>query len=221
MELTVTLREQLGKSAARAARRAGLVLAEVYGHGEKNMHVAAEKKAFAKIFRAAGETSVITLKAGDQNVPVMIHDIARDPRTGEIAHADFYRVKMNEKMTVAVPLEFVGESPAVKNGGVLVKAMQAVEVEALPADMPHALTVDLAQLIEIGSSLHVKDIPAAELKGKAVIITDAEAVIASVTEQRAEEEAAAPAMTMEDVKVETEEQKAAREKEKAETAAKE
>lgn len=121
---------------------------------------------------------------------------------------------MDEKLTAYVPIEFTGESPAVAAGAVLVKAVAELEVEALPADMPHALTVDLALLTEIGKSICVKDLPID--RTKAVIKADAEAVVATVAAPRAEEVIEKPAMTMDDVKAETDEEREAREKAKAE-----
>lgn len=212
MELTAEIRTAVGRSAARNWRSKGFVIGEVYGNGFENVHVAVPAKEFARVYKTAGETSVVTLNAGGAKVSVLIQDVVRDSFSGVVEHADFRQVRMDQKISAYVPVEFVGESPAVKNGAVLVKAVAELEVEALPADMPHALTVDLAKLVSIGDSVLVKDLAVSK---KASIQAEADAVVATVTAQRAEEEAA-PAMTMDDVKSETDEQKAAREKAKAE-----
>lgn len=212
MELKAEIRTAVGRSAANAWRKKGYVVGEVYGNGFDNVHVAVPAKDFAKAYKAAGETTVVTLNAAGATVSVLIQDVVRDSFSGVVEHADFRQVRMDQKITAYVPVEFVGESPAVKNGAVLVKAVSDLEVEALPADMPHALTVDLAKLANIGDSVFVKDLVVPK---KAVIQAEPDAVVVTVTAQRAEEEAA-PAMTMDDVKSETEEQKAAREKAKAE-----
>jgi len=212
MELTAEIRTAVGRSAAKEWRNKGFVIGEVYGNGFENVHVAVPAKEFAKAYKAAGETTVVTLNAAGAKVSVLIQDVIRDSFSGVVEHADFRQVRMDQKITAYVPVEYVGESPAVKGGAVLVKAVSDLEVEALPADMPHALTVDLAKLAAIGDSILVKDLIVSK---KAVIQAEPDAVVATVTAQR-DEEVAAPAMTMDDVKSETEEQKAAREKAKAE-----
>lgn len=212
MELKAEVRTATGRSAAKEWRKKGFVIGEVYGNGFDNVHVAVPAKEFAKAYKAAGETTVVTLDAAGAKVSVLIQDVVRDSFSGVVEHADFRQVRMDQKITAYVPVEYVGESPAVKGGAVLVKAMSDIEVEALPADMPHALTVDLAKLVNVGDSILVKDLAVSK---KAEIQAEPDAVVATVTAQR-EEEVAAPAMTMDDVKSETDEQKAAREKAKAE-----
>lgn len=212
MELKAEIRTVVGRSATKEWRKKGFVVGEVYGNGFDNVHVAVPAKDFAKAYKAAGETTVVTLDAAGAKVSVLIQDVVRDSFSGVVEHADFRQVRMDEKLTAYVPVEFVGESPAVKGGAVLVKAMSNVEVEALPADMPHVLTVDLTKLINVGDSIFVKDLTVSK---KASIQAEPDAVVATVAAQR-EEEVAAPVMTMDDVKSETDEQKAVREKAKAE-----
>ena len=212
MELKAEVRTAVGRSAAKEWRKKGFVIGEVYGNGFDNVHVAVPAKEFAKAYKAAGETTVVTLNAAGAKVSVLIQDVVRDSFSGVVEHADFRQVRMDQKITAYVPVEFVGESPAVKAGAVLVKAVSDLEVEALPADMPHALTVDLGKLVNVGDSILVKDLV---ISKKASIQAESDAMVATVAAQR-EEEVAAPAMTMDDVKSETDEQKAAREKAKAE-----
>ncbi len=212
MELKAEVRTAVGRSAAKEWRKKGFVIGEVYGNGFDNVHVAVPAKEFAKAYKSAGETTVITLDAAGAKVSVLIQDVVRDSFSGVVEHADFRQVRMDEKLTAYVPVEFVGESPAVKNGAVLVKAVSDLEVEALPADMPHVLTVDLTKLVNVGDSIFVKDLSVSK---KASIQAEPDAVVVTIAAQR-EEEVDAPAMTMDDVKSETDEQKAAREKAKAE-----
>ncbi len=212
MELKAEVRTATGRSAAKEWRKKGFVIGEVYGNGFDNVHVAVPAKEFAKAYKAAGETTVVTLDANGAKVSVLIQDVVRDSFSGVVEHADFRQVRMDQKITANVPVEFVGESPAVKGGAVLVKAVSELEVEALPADMPHALTVDLTKLVNVGDSILVKDLAVSK---KAVIQAEPDAMVATVAAPR-EEEVEAPAMTMDDVKSETDEQKAAREKAKAE-----
>ena len=135
MELTAEVRTAVGRSAAKEWRKKGFVIGEVYGNGFDNVHVAVPAKEFAKAYKAAGETTVVTLNAAGAKVSVLIQDVVRDSFSGVVEHADFRQVRMDQKITAYVPVEFVGESPAVKAGAVLVKAVSDLEVEALPADI--------------------------------------------------------------------------------------
>jgi len=111
---------------------------------------------------------------------------------------------MGEKITISVPLEFIGEAPAVREKeGILVRAMQEVEVEALPADLPARIEVNLDKLSDIGMSIYVKDLRVA--KGVEILV-EPETVVATVTEPAKEEVEEKP-ITVEEIKVEGEEKK--------------
>ncbi len=215
MELQVKTREKFGK-ATNSLRRQGLIPAELYGHGFENIHLNVSTKDFSRLFKDAGESTLIKLKMENGGakiggeINVLIHDVQTNPLTDEITHIDFYRVKMDEKITAPIPLEFVGEASAIKEkGGILVKAMQEIEIEAFPADLPHNIEVNLDNLTEIGMSIYVKDLL---VDKKIKILVDPETVIATVTEP-AKEEAEEKPISVEEVKVEGEEKKEEGEKE--------
>ncbi len=209
MELTAQKREILGKR-LKALRRQGFIPAEFYGREADNLHLSVLAKEFNKVFKEAGESAIIKLSVDGKKINALIHDVQKDALTDAVSHIDFYGIKMDEKIHVSIPLAFNGESLAVKEGGVLIKAIHELEIEALPADLPHHIEVDLGKLAAIGDSILVKDLNVG--KGVKVMI-NAETVIATVVEQKAKEEVA-PTVSVEDVKVETEEKKKAREKEK-------
>jgi large subunit ribosomal protein L25 len=223
MELTVQKREILGKK-VKSLREQDLIPAELYGHGRANIHLSVPAKEFSQLFKEAGESTIIKLKVKSQKskvndseaeneVNVLIHDVQKNHLTDKISHVDFYAVKMDEKITVSVPLEFIGEAPAVKEkGGVLIKSIQEVEVEALPADLPHRLEINLDKLSDIGMSLCVKDI---KVPQGVNILFDPETVVATISEPTKEEVEEKP-ITVEEVKVEGEEKKAEKEEETAE-----
>lgn len=214
MELSVQPREVLGKK-VKALRSEGLVPAEIYGRGVKNVHVAVPAKEFNKAFKEAGETTVITLHVGKDKHPVMVHDVMRDPLTHEIAHIDFHVVRMDEKVRAHVPVEFTGESLAVKaHGAVINKALAEIEVEAFPQDIPHAFVVDLGMLDELDKSVYVKDLTVP--KGVTLDI-DPETVIATATPPKVAEEEAPAGETVDvsAIKTEGEEKKAERDAAKA------
>ena len=211
MELSAQTRQILGKG-VKILRKNGLVPAELYGHNLANIHLAVPVKEFSRVLKQAGESTVIKLKTEDKEFNVLVHDVLRNHLTDEFSHIDFYAVKMDEKIKVKVAVVFIGEAPVIKEkNGVLVKAIQEIEVEALPADLPHNIEVNLGSLADIGSTISVKDLKIGE---KVKILVSPEAVIASIIEQKEEE--AAPVVNIEEVKVEGEEKRKEKEKEKEE-----
>lgn len=216
MDLIVQTRDKFGK-AVKALRRGGFVPAELYGRDISNVHLAVSMKDFMKVFREAGANTVVHLVLNSEKRPVLIHDVEKDYLTNEVSHVDFYQVRMDEKIKARVPIEFTGEAPAVKEkGGILNKAMSEIEVEALPADLPHRLHVDLGTLDELNKSLYVKDL---RVSPKAKLLVELETVIVTVTPPSVEEEKAPETpIDVTAVKVEDEEKKAERaaEKEKKE-----
>ena len=220
MDLAVTKREQFGR-AVNGLRKQGFIPAELYGRGLQNAHLAVDAKEFKKVFKAAGESTVIALVLeGGEKRSVVVHDVERDRITGEVAHIDFYQVRMDEVMKAHVPIEFVGESPAAKeHGGFVNKVLSEIEVEALPANLPKQFTIDLVSLKELNQSIYVRDI---SVPVGVKILIDLETVVVTVAPPRKEEETvpvAAPDVS--EVKVESEEKKAERDKEKEATAEKE
>lgn len=185
MDLKVQIRNILGKK-VETLRNEGLIPAELYGHGVKNLHLTLSAKEFQKVFKEAGESTVINLKTEDnQTLPVMIHDVKTDPISEKILHIDFYQIKMSEKIRVHIPIEFLGEAPAIKNfGGILIKTLQGIEVEALPQDLPHRIQIDLTPLDAIGKNVSVKDL---KLSDKVKIFLTPETIITTVVEAKAEE----------------------------------
>lgn len=213
MELKVQKRSELGSSKVAALREKGLIPAELYGRGIENIHLAVPVKDLRAAYAKAGESEIINLVVDGKARPVIIHDIQFDTLTQEFQTVDFYEVNMKEELELAVPFEFKGDAPAVKNhGGVLVKAKTELEIKCLPANIPAHITIDLSGLTELNQSIYVKDLPKSD---KYKIITDPSTVIVSISEPAKEEEIPAPAPSIDDVKVESEEKKAARDAEKA------
>lgn len=196
-------------------RKEGLIPAELYGHGVKNVHLSVPAKEFNKVFKEAGETTVITLHVGAKKHPVMIHEVLRDRILNDIVHIDFHEVRMDEKIRAHVPVEFVGESPAVKEFAAIInKAIAEIEVEAFPQDIPHSFVVDLAALDAIDKSIYVKDL--AVPKGVTLHI-ESDAAIATATPPRVVEEVVVEETPVDvsAIASETEEKKAERDAGKA------
>jgi len=205
LELKVEKRTSLGKATA-ALRKAGIIPAELYGHDVKNLHVSVNEREFEKVYKEAGKNSIVNLTIDGTEHPVLIYYAKRNALTDRVLAVDFYQVKMDEKIETTVPFRFIGESPAIKEGGILIKAMDGVGVEAFPQNLPEHIDVDLSKLAAIGSSLYVRDLPKSS---KYEYSVEPDTVIASITAQ-VEEEVVAATLTPEQVVVETEERKAER-----------
>ncbi len=184
IQLKAEKREILGKEVNKL-RREGLIPAELYGRGTENTHLSIAAKEFAGVYKEAGEHTLVNIEVDGTSRPVLIHDVEWSPIGQEILAVDLYEVRMDEKTKVHVPLEFVGQAPAVKEReGVLIKNMDEIEVEALPADLPEKITVNLTGLTELDQSIYVKDLPKGE---NYEFVIDPETVIVSVTPPAAEE----------------------------------
>ncbi len=213
MDLAVKTRDVLGKK-VKALRREGFVPAELYGHGFENIHLALPAKEFGKVLKEAGSTSVVTLIIGKEKKSAMIHEVARDAVSSEVIHVDLHQVRMDELVKAHVPLEFVGEAPAIKTASAVInRAMSEIEVEAFPQDLPHSLVVDLSVLDELDKTIYVKDLK--RPKGVTFLV-DLETAVATATPP-APEEVVAPVETVDvsAIKTEGEEKKAERDASKA------
>jgi large subunit ribosomal protein L25 len=190
LTLAVERRDKASKN--ETLRGSGKMPAVFYGPKEESTPIAVNAKEFGKVWKKAGESSVIILKDGASEHEVLIHDIDIHPVSGELRHADFYVIEKGKKVEVSVPLVFAGVSPAVKDlAGILVKVHREIEIEAAPRDLPHELTVDISKLVELTSVIKAKDIvlPAGvELK----INPDEVVASIAVAKEEVEEVAAAP-----------------------------
>ncbi len=143
-----------------ALRRSGFVPAVLYGKGQEAISLQVPQKDFFKAFKLAGESTLLYLNVDGESYPTIIHDIARD-HNETIIHADFYKVNLKEKIKAKVPVVFVGEAPAVKSlGGIFVRNVNELEVEALPANLPHEITIDISKLENFGDQVLLKSISA-------------------------------------------------------------
>jgi large subunit ribosomal protein L25 len=212
-DLNAEIRESSLKPTA--IRSAGLIPAEIYGKEFENQHITVSAKEFGKVFAEAGENTIVNLKIAGKTYPVIINDYQKNAISDKFMSVDFFKVRLDEKITAPVPLEFIGESIAVKDmGGVLVKSMDEVEIEALPSNLPHSIKIDISAIKEIDGSIFIKDIAANE---NYKFISDPETVIATVTLPE-EEEVEAPVASVEDVVTEGEVKRAEASKDEAEEA---
>ncbi len=201
--LDAVVRNTRGKNEARRLRVAGKIPAVVYGAqkaGEMPAPeaVAVDPKPFMKILHSSsGLNTLITLKiAGGNEARVLVRNVQLDPISQHLLHADFYRVNMDRKITVTVPVTLRGEARGVKvDGGILDFVHREIEVEVLPADIPNSIEIDVTDL-GVGGAIHVRDVAA---NAAWTPVTDADLMLVHVITIKVAEEtpadgaAAAPA----------------------------
>jgi len=205
MELEVKLRNQNKK--AKNFIKEGDIPAILYGKDVENIPLSVNQKEFEKILKEAGESTIINLiieKDGKREAhPVLIYDIQEHYLTHKPIHIDFYQVKKGQKIKAHIPIEFIGEAPAVKIlGGILVKNLDEIEVEGLPQDLPHIISVDISKLDKLESKISLKDL---NISKKVKVFTSPETIVVSIVLPQ-EEEVSIPESPTE-VKIEGEEKK--------------
>ncbi len=184
MTVTLQAKKRTAEKKAAMVRTEGNIPAVAYGAGKENLSLAFSYKDFVQAFKEAGESSLITLSLEGANYPVLIQEIQRDPVTDRVSHVDLKIVDTTQTVRVAVPITFEGEAPAAKAGlGVVSRPMHEIEIEALPQNLPHGVTVSLTSLVDAQSQIHAKDIP---LPQGVTLITESDAVIAVITAQQEE-----------------------------------
>lgn len=177
--ITAQPREVTGKANRRLAE-AGQIPAVLYGPDRETVSLALDRHDFEYMMahHGAGSTLVsITIEGESKPVNAVIKEVQHSPVKGKILHVDFQVIRMDEKLQATAPFNFVGDSPGVKAGGVLMHSLREVAVEALPATLPDAIDVDISAL-EIGDSVTIGDLVAPD---GVDIIDDPEGVVCSVT----------------------------------------
>ena len=166
-------------------RREGLIPGVVYGPVvEGTVSVSVNQREFDKFFRNVGHSSIFTLNWDGGSQPVLIREVQVDPVTRASLHIDFFAPNMNVTLRSAVQVVLTNPSEAIE--GVLQHILTEVEVEALPANLPHQIDADAAGLVAVGSTIHVRDLTA---PAGVTIVTDGDELIASVVAEAAQEAA--------------------------------
>jgi large subunit ribosomal protein L25 len=174
-------------------REQGRLPAIVYNRG-LNVPVSVELKAFDRVFRSQGTSNLIDLEVDGEMHSVLVKAVQMDKRRRLPQHVDFFAVTAGQKLHVHVPIEFVGTAAGTKEGGQLDVQRREVHINILPRLIPHHVVLDVTAL-EVGDSLHVRDLAAA-LPAEAEILDDLDLAVVAVvaprvaTDEGTEEEAA-------------------------------
>jgi large subunit ribosomal protein L25 len=170
-------------------RSQGQIPAVFYGFKKDVTSLTVSAIDFKKVFKEVGETNTLKLETPTGSFDALIHEVQHDPVTNQPIHVDFLSVDMTKEVEVDVPLEFVGEAPAVKAGGILVKVMHEVKIAALPSKIPHNITVDISSLETNESVIALKDLKVPE---GVRVLEDVESVVASIAIAKDEPVESAP-----------------------------
>jgi large subunit ribosomal protein L25 len=187
--LPAELRELGGKSARLRLRQEGKIPAVMFGRATENTPIALDAKMFEQFLKRHGPSGIVELQIGADRGAAVIKEVQRHPISRRVVHVDFFAVSMTEKLRTTVPLHFVGEAPAVRQfNGTLLTVVSAVEVEALPSDLPPGIEVDVSTLETLDDAIVVGDLA---VGSDLTVLTPADEVVAKVALPKIEVEEAA------------------------------
>jgi large subunit ribosomal protein L25 len=181
-------RDLIGKQ-VKALRRQGEVPAVLYGRIIQPLPVVLNAREANRIIPGVTSSQLVQIDLDGERHIALVREKQFNAILGSLLHIDFNVVSMTEKLRTTVSLFLEGESLAVKNfDGILVAALEELEVECLPKFLPERIVVDISSLVEIGDTIHVRDI---HLPDEIEVLTDLDEVVAVVTAPELEEEAIA------------------------------
>ena len=180
-------RSATGKGANRRLRVAGRIPGVVYGKARAAQAVSLDPTSLEALLHksGAGLNTLIDLSVGGRTNTVLVKELQRHPVHGSYMHVDFFQVDLSQKVTVSVPIHFVGKARGVEFGGILDHPLRELEVECLPRAIPEFIEVDVSAL-EVGQAIHVSEV---HLPEGVEVKTEATLPVASVVLPAAEVEA--------------------------------
>lgn len=178
-------RDDTGKGSARRARAAGRVPGIVYGQGIEPVAIEVDRRQFVTALQTdAGMNVLLNIEVDGTSTTALTRELQRDPVRGTLLHADFVKIDLTQEVEVEVPVHLVGDSPGVKEGGVLEHPLFTLHVRCLPTDVPESIDADISGL-NIGDALRVSQLA----EGRDFnILNDPDSVVASVAAPITEEQ---------------------------------
>lgn len=155
--MALKLQQRTRSSKARVLRRSGLLPGVLYGVGKGALPVTAAYSDFVR-FVQRGSHGFVQVELEGKTLEGILQEHQRHPVSGAVIHFDVYIPRADRPVKTTVPFVFVGESPATKSGGIVVKSMDGVEVEGFPRDIPAELHVDLARVVSVHQTLYMRDV---------------------------------------------------------------
>ncbi|NLK08570.1 MAG: 50S ribosomal protein L25/general stress protein Ctc [Firmicutes bacterium] len=184
-QLAARRREATGKGANRQLRRSGFIPGVVYGSGEENLNLQVDIRLLDKLLREGGAGRLVTLDVEGESKAVLVQELQEHPVLGTPVHVDFLEVRLDQAVSVMVPIQLIGEADRVQDGGVVAPVLWEVEVSCLPMNIPESLEIDISSLT-VGDSLQIKDLEG--LPGITVLAEPDETVVSIVQPMELEEE---------------------------------
>lgn len=182
-----------------AIRAQGFLPGVYYGHKEAATPCVFPLNTFKKVWKSAGESTVVTLEMPKGKISALIHEVQVDPVKGQPIHVDFYALEKGQEVSVNIPVEFTGVSLAVKDlGGSLVKVMHEIEVKGQPENLPHNFVIDISALVALDSQILAESIVLPKGITLVTLGTDVVAAIAVAKEEALE----APVIDLSSIEVE-------------------
>jgi len=180
--LSASPRTETGKGAARTLRQSGQIPGVIYGHARQAQPLALNAREFGRLLEHVTASTVIELSLDGKMSRTLIREIQRHPFKREVLHVDFLELVAGEKVTVEVPIVYVGTPQGVRDGGILDQIKHELTVEADPTVLPEHFEVDVSALT-IGHALYVRDVRVPE---GVTIQDDPDSPVALVAAPRAE-----------------------------------
>lgn len=179
--MTTKLTVQKRTEDTNAVRAAGKLPAVVYGPKQESIAIECDALEFEKLFATAGESTIINLEGLDEELEVLVHDVAFHAEKGGYLHVDFYAIERGKELTTHVAIHFIGEAPVEKGGATVNKSLHEVEVTCRPSALPSEFVVDLTQFTDDSIIVTVADL---KVPAGVTIDTEPETPIASVSAAR-------------------------------------
>ena len=170
-------------------RREGAIPATLYGPGQKPVSVQVDAREFSRLPDAAHSHMIELSIGGKSGTNAIIRHVQRKSTTHHVLNVEFYRVALDRKLTLTVPLKLVGVSPAVALGNQLVELFQEAEIECFPGDIPDVLEIDMSKLVEVDDAIHFADV---KLPKGVEILNPHDEIVAKVITPRTNNEPAEP-----------------------------
>jgi large subunit ribosomal protein L25 len=168
-----------------ALRRQGVLPAVLYGRHIDPIAISLDLREASRILDRLSPSALLLIKMDGEQYYALVRDKQRNPLLGTLRHVDFLAVSLTETVRSNVTVQLTGESPAVEElSGILVQNIEALDVEALPRDLPERIVVDISGLKEIGDAIYVRDIQA---PSGVEILSDPDEAVVLVTQPAAEE----------------------------------
>jgi len=185
LEIAVSARDVYGKQ-NRRLRSTGVVPGVLFGKKAGSIPVQVDAKTLDAIYREAGRTGIVKVAIdGGAPTSAIIKSLQRHPLTGKALHVDLFALDLTHEMVADIPLVFSGVAPVIEQeSAILLAAIDHLKVRALPADLPSSFSVDLSSLVDMDSTIHVRDVLADD---KVTVLNDPDELVAKVTPPREEE----------------------------------